>query len=406
MPKKIIILTTGQPSTNPRMVKEYSTLKSAGFQVKVYYSYWQGWATHADSILFENGELDINDFTLVGGSPTKHKWLYHATRIYQKINKAIYKKTGLKAIDSFTRTTPMLVNAAKNEQADLYIAHNAGALPAAVAGASEYHSKAGFDAEDYHRGEYKDQHSDACKLLLKIENKYLPHCDYITTASPLISEAYHKLFPQLKFTTINNVFSKLFLQPYRESVKDVITLFWFSQTIGPDRGLETVVKALNSIQRSCKAELYLMGNVAQNYVHELEHLANDFKIQFLPPEIPDKIFEIASRYDIGLSIEVPDFINRDLCLTNKIFTYLLAGNCIIFSNTKAQVDFCKTYHDAGFLFDSGNDVQLANIIRELFINREKLELAKRRSLQLATDILNWENEQATFLKIVNQVINN
>ena len=404
MPKKIIILTTGQPSTNPRMVKEYLSLKSAGFQVKVYYSYWQGWATKADYIMFENGELDKNDFTLIGGSPTKNKWIYNFTRVLQKVNQFIYNKTGLRAIASFTRTTSWLVNAAINEQADLYIAHNAGALPAAVAGALKYHSRSGFDVEDFHRGEFKDQHSDACKLMVKIENTYLPQCDYITTASPLISAAYMDLYPQLVFSTINNVFSKSFLKQYRKGANDEITLFWFSQTIGPDRGLETVVKALNSIQHNCKAELYLMGNVAYNYDLELIHLAGDFKLHFLPPVSPDQIFEIASKFDIGLSIEVPDFRNRDLCLTNKIFTYLLAGNCIIFSNTKAQVDFCETYHNAGFLFDSGNNVQLANIIMELFINREKLELAKRRSLQLAIDTLNWENEQAKFLQIVSRVI--
>ncbi len=406
MPKKIIILTTGQPSTNPRMVKEYLTLKSAGFQVKVYYSYWQGWATHADSLMFNKNKLDKNDFTLVGGSPFKNKWLYNATRVYQKVNKVIYKKTGLKAIASFSRTTSLLVNAAINEQADLYIAHNAGALPAAVEGASKYHSKAGFDAEDFHRGEYKDSNIDACKQLVKIENKYLPHCDYITTASPLISLAYKELYPQLEFTTINNVFSKSFLQVYKVGTKDIITLFWFSQTIGPDRGLETVVKALNEIQGNCRSELYIMGNVAHNFDQKLLSFANNFRIHFLPPVPPDQIFEIASGYDIGLSIEMPDFKNRDLCLTNKIFTYLLAGNCIIFSNTKAQIDFCNTYPNVGFLYDSGSYTNLADLVKDLCMNRDKLENAKRKSLQLANETLNWEIEQVKFLQIVNYVISN
>ena len=320
MPKKIIILTTGQPSTNPRMVKEYLTLKSAGFQVKVYYSFWQKWATQADNIMFEKGKIDKNDFTLVGGSPIKKKWVYHASRIYQKVNQFIYHKTGLRAIASFTRTTSLLLNAAINEQADLYIAHNAGALPAAVAGAMKYHSKAGFDAEDFHRGEFKDQQNNACKLLIKIENECLSKCDYVTAASPLISAAYHVLYPQLHFSIINNVFSKSFIQQYKKGGNEVITLFWFSQTIGPDRGIETVVNALNLIQNNCKTELYLMGNVSHGYDLVLLSLVENFKMHILPPVPPDQVFQIASKYDIGLSIEIPDFKNRDLCLTNKIFT--------------------------------------------------------------------------------------
>jgi len=38
--KKIVIVTTGQLSTNPRMLKEVDALLGQGHQVKVLYSYW------------------------------------------------------------------------------------------------------------------------------------------------------------------------------------------------------------------------------------------------------------------------------------------------------------------------------------------------------------------------------
>ena len=65
MPKKIAILTTGQPSTNPRMLKEYISLKKANYDVKVFYCFWQEWATKADATLFEDGVIRKEDFILV-----------------------------------------------------------------------------------------------------------------------------------------------------------------------------------------------------------------------------------------------------------------------------------------------------------------------------------------------------
>ena len=45
---------------------------------------------------------------------------------------------------------------------------------------------------------------------------------------------------------------------------------------------------------------------------------------------------LAAAYDIGLSLETDVSENRRLCLTNKIFTYLLAGVPVLLSDTPAQ----------------------------------------------------------------------
>ncbi len=50
---RITILTTGQPSTNPRLVKEADTLAKMGYMVFVYYCYWSDWAFKNDFDLLE-----------------------------------------------------------------------------------------------------------------------------------------------------------------------------------------------------------------------------------------------------------------------------------------------------------------------------------------------------------------
>lgn len=404
MPKKIIILTTGQPSTNPRMVKEYISLTNAGYQVKVFYSFWHTWAGQADKTIFDSGELNKKDFVLIGGSPDGQNIYYVYTKILQKLNQYIYRLTKRNKEGAFTRTTTALINAALNEQADLYIAHNAGALPAAVKGAKRYKSKAVFDAEDYHRGEYKNQQSEACELLMQIENKYLPQCCHITTASPLISDAYKNLYPELRFSTINNVFSKKYLKQFKPVNKNEISFFWFSQTIGPERGLETVVKALNASACRDIISLHLMGNIAEGFDKILTTLADKVDIHFYNTVPPAQVFEIASKFDIGLSIEVANLSNRNVCLTNKIFTYLLAGNCILFSDTSAQEQFYNQYPQIGFVFEQENEAELISLIDKLCHHPNLIEEAKKASLNVASESLNWEYESKKYLQIIAEII--
>lgn len=394
---KIVIITTGQPSTNPRMVKEYLALKEEGYIVKVFYGFWVNWASTADITFFNNAFVDKKDFIICGGSPSRQRWMYYYSRLRNKICKFL---PGYTKEHVLSRTAHFLERATIREKADLYIAHNLGAVSAAVKTARKYKAKVGFDAEDYHRGEYINQNNSNALLVKYIEDKYLPECDYITAASPLIGQAYKELYPRQKIAVINNVFSKKYLQQLHESAVS-LKVFWFSQTIGPNRGLETVVKAIEILKEKCKIELHLMGHQQADYGSELVTLTTLADcIHFLPPVTPDEVFEVASKFDVGLSLEVPETENREFCLTNKIFTYLLAGNCILLSATKAQKDFFSLYPGIGCLFDAGNEIQLSEILLHLHNNREELYHIKLNSLRVAAEYLNWENESRKFKTII------
>ena len=49
MSRRVTLLTTGQPSTNPRLVKEADALASAGFDVSVIGIRRAGWADASDA---------------------------------------------------------------------------------------------------------------------------------------------------------------------------------------------------------------------------------------------------------------------------------------------------------------------------------------------------------------------
>lgn len=403
----IVIVTTGQPAANPRVVKEYEALQQAGYSVKVLYTYSAEWSFMIDEEKFNTGQLNRQDFILVGGNPFTEKYAYFFSRVFNKILRIlalVFPFFYLKKI-SFVRSSFSLWQAARQYKGAIYIAHYLGALPAAMRAARLHSGKVIFDAEDFHRGEipyYDGQIADVVQL----ENQLLPRVNLLTTASPLISKTYQQLYPSLKVSTINNVFSKKFLQPIRSGNPEVLKLFWFSQNIGPNRGLETIVAALNELSENIT--LTLLGNI-RNKVYTNQLLAAAHRpesIVLLDPVKPEAIFEIAAGYDIGIAGEIPHSDNRDICLTNKIFTYLQAGNCILASDTLAQKALLEEYPTIGFLYKHNNPAALAVRLKEVFYNRELLIACKYSAHSLAAEKLNWEQESEKLSGIVKKMVTN
>jgi glycosyltransferase involved in cell wall biosynthesis len=228
----------------------------------------------------------------------------------------------------------------------------------------------------------------------------LPAVSYITTASPLICRAYQLHYPQKKVVTINNVFSSTNLQPVSECVAGELKLFWFSQNIGPNRGLELIIEAMNIAD--CTIQLSLLGNTRnKKYVNGLlAKSKHRHRIQLLSTVPPDDIFAIAAKYDIGLAAEIPYCVNRDICLTNKIFTYLLAGNCVLASDTAAQQLLLNSYPNIGYLYSATEPADLAEKLMRLASNKALLQQFKYNANQLAAQHLNWEKESQQILHLM------
>src|SRR5579863_257587 len=188
---RICLLTTGQPSTNPRLVKEADALVEQGYQVHVIYAHWADWATRTDRELLRSRSWT---YSRAGGGPDQGRGRYWWTRLRHGLARRAHSRglgSGFVDKRALSRTTPELEAAAKDFTADLYIAHNLGALPAAVAAARKHGAQAGFDAEDFHSAMdpiLKTTPED--KLAAAIEARLLRFCAYVTAASPGIAQAY------------------------------------------------------------------------------------------------------------------------------------------------------------------------------------------------------------------------
>lgn len=399
-PIKIVLISSGQPSLNPRLVKEADALSKVGYQVTVLYVYWNDWATQFDIELLKDKNWTAKR---IGGSPQNNSLIYNLSRLINKISRRI-KSTRL-TLYSISRTAWLLKRAAAKHPAHLYIAHNLAALPAAVTAAKKNSALCGFDAEDFHRNETSDDllDDDVIRKTI-IENRYLPMVDQFTASSELIADAYLHLFPRLKPVVIHNVFPNANISLKNISDTLPLKLFWFSQTIGPNRGLEDVVAALKSLSVN-DLELHLLGDRPQFVNQFIDTLVGaNVKIIFHEPVEPDALMPFAAQFDIGLALEQKHPLNRDLCLTNKIFTYMQAGLAIIASETAAQRKFMNSHTGIGFTYKGGESEALANILNTYQTDRSLLYAHKKNALNLARRQYNWETESLKFLKLVDETL--
>ena len=127
-----------------------------------------------------------------------------------------------------------------------------------------------------------------------------------------------------------------------EKAEGTRTLYWFSQTIGPGRGLEDALAALPLLDDGI--HLALRGRWADGYeaafLSRAEALGVRDRVRWLAPVSPGELVVRTAQHDVGLALEQPHTRNREVCVTNKIFTYLLAGVPAVATETEGQRRIC------------------------------------------------------------------
>lgn len=406
-PLKIVLVTSGQPSLNPRLVKEADALAENGYDVLVIYSFWNKWGTQMDDQILPTKKWNA---VRAGGHPVQNPLIYFISRFIFKMSNIAVNNLRLNFFSDFAiaRASFFLQKEAKKHKAALYIGHNLGGLPAVAKAAKKFNKPFGFDAEDLHRFEVSNDSSRPdVRLRSFIEDKYIPQTKYLTVSSDQIGVAYKGLFREKSPVTILNAFPKNNqIEVQSNSGDNPVKLFWFSQTIGANRGLDDIVKALNTF-KSCPFELNLLGDIP--FGAQSEYLSNlfknaSFKVNYYSPMPPDELTIFANQFDIGLALEPGFCMNNDFALSNKIFTYIQAGLVVIVTDTTAQLAFIKQHPAIGKVYKKGDYNTLAEILNYFYFNRDILTQTRQETLRLAHEKLNWETEQVKFLKLIEETV--
>ena len=394
--KTVCLITPGHIASNPRLVKEAMALTKAGYKVHIIFTQYVPYLIdHDQHILSQNTGWTYDCLNWTG-----YNLLSKISRLLSKLIHLFSSNINIK----INRNYLWQLKKAINHNADLYIAHNLGALPVTVIAAKKNKAKCGFDGEDFHRNEMSDDIADPGVILkTAIEEKYIPQLDYMTASSAQITEQYTGLFNQ-DIITIINVFPKTDTYEIKNNTKHPLQLFWFSQTIGLHRGLELIIEAINV--SDLQIDLHLLGYSTNEYKKTLISLLKGSKctLHFHAPVYPEQLFTIARQFDIGFASETDLSLNRTITLSNKIFTYIQSGLAVIASNTTAQAAFINQYPQVGRIYN--NAEELADILSKYNSDRPLLYQTKQAAFNLGQTDLNWEKESVKFINVVKQTLNN
>jgi hypothetical protein len=112
------------------------------------------------------------------------------------------------------------------------------------------------------------------------------------------------------------------------------------------------------------------------------------------------MIELSAGYDLGISFEVGQTESRRYCLTNKIFTYILAGVPVFLSDTPAQRALAADLAEAASIVSLTDIEGIARQLDEWGGSPAALDRAASRAWRLGEEKYNWDMEQRVFLAAV------
>lgn len=404
---RVCLISPGHLSTNPRLVKEAQALTASGYNVSVICGRYLPWGWEQDRALIDP-RWNVSH---VPFGPAEAPRLTYLTQTIKRRVATSLVRAGIGArsiVDTaHGSVVPALQRAASAVPADLYIAHYVAALPAAARAAKKHGADYAFDAEDFHLGDAAETPDNVLerRLIRDIEQRYLPGAAYLTAASPMIADAYVEAYAVSRPEVVLNVFPRRnapLAPTVRGTAQPGPSFYWFSQTIGSGRGLETAIEAI--ARATTVPHLYLRGTPTEGYVGALRALAgrhgvND-RLHILAPEVPGEMERIGAQYDLGYSGETGFSRNNSLALGNKLFSYLLGGVPILGSDIPAHRALAPELGEAMTLFPIGNAAALAAALDRYLLDPGRLAAARAHAWRLGQERFCWDVEQQRLLEVV------
>jgi glycosyltransferase involved in cell wall biosynthesis len=391
------------------MVKAADTLTAAGYQVHVVSASYSEDARALDETLQSSRAWawTVVSYDWNGGRWTRLRTacLQRAARWGTRLLSPQRSPLGW-AAHACGRLHGELVSAALAQRADLYYGGTRGALAAAAEAARRSGVPYGLDLEDFHTGEQADPREAA--RIGRIEGAVLPGAAFLTAAGTAIAAAYRDRYA-VRPIPVNNTFPLPAKAPEpRPPNGNGLRLYWFSQTIGPDRGLDDAVRAMGLAKIS--GELHLRGNPLPGYLETLQRLARDcspqLRIHHHPTAPPDQMVDLCRGYDVGLALEPGFSVNNGIALSNKAFTYILAGLAVVLTDTPGQRQLARDLGDGAIVYPPGEISRLADGLQRWAASRPALAEARRAAWESAQRRWHWEHpeESGALLRAVAKTV--
>ena len=399
---KILILIGAHLCTAPRPQKEAQTLANAGHDVTVRGFWFDPELVKRDRLLIANKKWRFEPIIDFQPSHRLNNW---KIRLQSRFAKEQFQRFCTFSPGLLGYGAKAMLKAARQARADLTIVHSEAGLWVGNRLLDEGF-RVGVDFEDWFSEDLLPEARTARPIaqLKALESRLARDCTYCLTTSHALAEALAEAYQAPKPTVIYNAFpwverSQIDHQKQDRCNPNLPSLHWFSQTIGPGRGLETLFQALPHL--TAQVEIHLRGNYPESARQWLEPLVpSEWRDRlFIHPTVPNaELLSCIAEHDIGLALERTDIPSRDLTVTNKLFQYLQAGLAVIATDTAGQREILSQWSESGRLIPNNDPVALAQAMKDLLCDSEKLTAAKAASLQAAKEQFCWEKQAEILLQ--------
>jgi glycosyltransferase involved in cell wall biosynthesis len=406
-PLTIAILTGQHLCHNPRVIKEAVALGEAGYRVTVVSAWMDAGLKQRDKELAKSSGINfvaVRDLTHAGLTSRAQRFLH---RLRHRLGHMLFRSLGLESTWQLGYFAPELQRFVLDHPSDLVILHSEMALAAAPAllGAQR---RIGVDMEDWFSEDLlpEARRGRPLRMLRNLEGLVLRNAVHSTCPSAAMSLALAAEFSCPSPRVVYNAFpwgDRKGLDGIGRDREDVTlpSLHWYSQSLGPGRGLEDLIAALPQVRHPL--QIHLRGQHAAGFRAWLE--------QRIPAGWADRIHvhdlvsndELLSRiaeHDIGFAGEMKYCRSRDLTVTNKILHYLLGGLAVVASDTAGQLEIAAQAGVAVRTYPSGDSGALAMQLNLLLESAETLREARIAALKAAQQALSWEHQAPVLLESI------
>lgn len=369
MCRKVIVCVTNDLTTDQRVHKTCTVLKSLGFEVLLY-----------GRIL--KGSLSLHrDY-----STLRIKHFFNAGPLF-------YAEFNIRLFFFLILT-----------RFNLVYSNDLDTLPAAFLASKLKRKKLIYDTHEYFTETPELIKRPFVQNIWKtIENFIFPKLNYIITVNHSIAALYAEKFSK-KIQVVRNIPMSFDAQNLKSRAEldipiDKKIIILQGSGINIQRGAEEAVAAMKYIDNSV---LLIAGGgdvigFLKKYV--ADNNLND-KVIFKSKMPYTELMQYTANADLGLTIDKNTNINYQFSLPNKLFDYIHAGIPVLASNL-VEIKRIIDEFDVGYFIDNHDPKHIAQKINEIFSN-EEIYLTKKNNTAKAKKELCWENESKKLSALIQQ----
>ena len=382
------------------MLKEATALGKAGYEVVVVGVRNHPASESLDADLLRSAPFRLESLNLLpGGGPASF-----LARLEVKFRRELAARGIWKSIGALGPARALL-RAAERRPADLTICHNEIAHWAGVR-LLDRGRRVAADIEDWHSEDLlpEARENRPLALLRAQESRLLRRGVYTSTTSAALAQELNGRYGGMVPVVIPNAFP--LCSPEFNSSEASGRMVWFSQTIGPGRGLEAFIKLWGS--SGTDGTVTLIGHpVSTCYLAKLRfHLPENHRdrLKHLPLVPPNELSKEVAKYDLGLALEPSFPRNKHLTISNKILQYLSCGLGVLATRTLGQMEVLKYNPNAGLLLELSGSEGEARELKALLTDSQKQASIRGAAAHLAKTRYCWEIVENDLLQAVRRAL--